>query len=196
MTEYFEKFMAAVENNEDDLAEQLVQNLSKADEPALMKFVGSSDVDQRWWAVRALAHCGQGATATVVAQALHDEAVDVRSVACMTLAALHARHPTTVQPLLSNLGRCLTDGEGFVRQSAVDSLAKCGDDALDTLADVLASSHEGARTRAAITLRKIASMGAAALLFRYLNDSNYLVHTYCNEALDEMGLLDNILVAV
>jgi len=152
MTENFEKFMAAVENNEDDLAEQLVQNLSKGDESALMELVG--------------------------------------------LAALHVRYPTVVQPLLSNLGRCLADGEGFVRQSAVDSLAKCGDDALDTLADVLAASHEGARTRAAITLRKIASMGAAALLFRYLNDSNYLVHTYCNEALDEMGLLDNILVAV
>jgi len=145
MTENFEKFMAAVENNEDDLAEQLVQNLSKGDESALMELVGFPDVDQRWWAVRALAHCGQGTAATVVVQALHDEAVDVRSVACMALAALHVRYPTVVQPLLSNLGRCLADGEGFVRQSAVDSLAKCGDDALDTLADVLAASHEGAR---------------------------------------------------
>jgi HEAT repeat protein len=59
---------------------------------------------------------------------------------------------------------------------------------------VLAGTHEGARTRAAYALRKIASPAAAASLFRCLNDPNYMVHTYAYEGLDELGLLDNLLL--
>jgi len=192
----FEKFMMAVEQGQDDLTEQLVLGLSKADEPALIRLAGSINVDERWWAVRALAYCGQGASVPAVVHTLADMAADVRAVACLALAELYLRVPEGVRDHLSALGKCLADEEGFVRQSAVDGLAKCGDDAVETLASVLQSSHEGARTRAAVTLRKIASIGAAPLLYQYLNDSNYLVRTYCYEALDEMGLLDNILVTV
>jgi hypothetical protein len=43
-------------------------------------------------------------------------------------------------------------------------------------------------------LRKIATVPAARLMFQYLNDDNYLVHTYAYEGLDEMGLLENVLL--
>ena len=39
-------------------------------------------------------------------------------------------------------------------------------------------------------------MRSAGVLFRYLNDSNYLVRTYAYEGLDEMGLLDNVIVTL
>jgi HEAT repeat protein len=81
-----------------------------------------------------------------------------------------------------------------VRQAAADALALCGDDAVTTLATVLAGEEQGARTRAAYALRKIASLAAAAILFRCLNDANYMVHTYAYEGLDELGLLDNLLL--
>jgi len=192
----FEKFVSAVGKSQDDLAEQLVLNLSKAFELELIELAQSPNVDERWWAVRALALCGQGMAVSTVAQALADTEAEVRAVACLALASICLRMPEPTLPYLPQLGKCLADSEGFVRQSAVDSLAKCGDDAIEILATVLQSSHEGARTRAAITLRKIASVSAVPQLYQYLNDPNYLVRTYCYEALDEMGLLDNILVAV
>jgi HEAT repeat protein len=96
--------------------------------------------------------------------------------------------------VLARLAVQLADDDGAVRQAAADALAQCGDDALPALASILQTPHEGARTRAAYALRKIASRQAAPILFRLLNDANYMVHTYAYEALDEMGLLENLLV--
>jgi HEAT repeat protein len=64
------------------------------------------------------------------------------------------------------------------------------------LANVLRGEHQGARTRAAYALSKLASMPAAIILYHYLNDSNYMVQTYAYETLDKMGLLENVLVTL
>jgi len=50
------------------------------------------------------------------------------------------------------------------------------------------------KMNAMAALRKIATVPAARLMFQYLNDDNYLVHTYAYEGLDEMGLLENVLL--
>ncbi len=113
----------------------------------------------------------------------------------MSVSYLNQRQPQAMQPLLPQVARLLADDDGFVRQAAADSLAQCGDAAVPALATVIFQcKHEGARTRAAGALRKIASMKAAGVLFRCLNDHNHLVHTYAYEALDEMGLLENVLL--
>jgi HEAT repeat protein len=102
-----------------------------------------------------------------------------------------------VTPHLDQVAECLKDDDGMVRQVAADALAQCGDDAVPALARILFQQpHEGARTRAAGALRKIATMKAAGVLYALLNDPNHLVRAYAYEGLDDMGLLETVLVTL
>lgn len=189
-----DQFLSAIDAD-DDGAEALVSELTPADEPALLDLAQSNDADQRWWAVRSLAAVGGPAAIPAIDAALTADDPSLRACAALAVGHLHARQPQAATSLLAHLADLLADDDGFVRQAAADGLALCGDDAVPALAEVIFhSEHEGARTRAASALRKIATMRAAAVLYRCLNDRNHLVHTYAFEALDEMGLLENILV--
>jgi HEAT repeat protein len=190
-----QELLAAVAQGDDEEAERLAQQLTPADEPLLLALCASDEADKRWWAVRSLALVGGEASVPVLSDRLRDPAPAVRAAAALALAHLHARLPGELLPHLDGVAELLGDEEGYVRQSAADCLALCGDDAVPALGHVLRfSEHEGARTRAAGALRKIATMKAAGILYALLNDSNHLVRSYAYEALDEMGLLENILV--
>ena len=192
----FQKFMAAVDADDDQQTETLVAQLTPTDETALLPLLQASSADRRWWAARALAACGTQAAVPGLLAALDDADAALRAIAALTLGHLAAREPEVVYPVLDQVATKLMDEEGSVRQTIADALAMCGDAAVPALAHVLQGNHEGARTRAAYALRKIATMKAAGVLYRYLNDTNYLVHTYAHEGLDEMGLLENILVTL
>jgi HEAT repeat protein len=190
-----DELLAAVARQDDDEAERLALLLSAADEPALQELLHSADVDRRWWATRGLAQAGSPACMGALAARLRDEDPTVRAAAALALGHLHARFPAEVTPHLEAVAELLGDEEGYVRQTAADCLALCGDDAVSALGRVLRSStHQGARTRAASALRKIATMKAAGILYALLNDENHLVRSYAYEGLDEMGLLENVLV--
>jgi HEAT repeat protein len=186
--------LTAILAQDDDAAEQRIAQLTPADEPTLLVWLAANNPDQRWWAARALAQWGSTAAVAPLCTALADDDPAVRAVAALALGHLHQRVPDAVRPVLERLAAQLADDDGTVRQAAADALARCGDDALPALAAALQTTHEGARTRAAYALRKMASRQAAPLLFRLLNDPNYMVHTYAYEALDELGLLENLLV--
>ncbi len=142
-----------------------------------------------------LALVGAQASVASVALCLHDTEASVRAAAALALAYLHARQPAAVAPYLDVVAALMADDDGTVRQTAADCLSLCGDDAVSALANVLETNpHEGARTRAASALRKIATFRAAAVLYPRLNDTNHLVRMYAFEALDEMGLLENVLL--
>ena len=114
----------------------------------------------------------------------------MRAAAALALGYLYARVPDAVTPALDQVAALLSDNEGMVRQAAADCLALCGDGAVEALGRILRhSTHQGARTRAAGALRKIATMRSAAILYPLLNDGNHLVRMYAYEGLDEMGLL-------
>lgn len=188
-------FLAAVDAGVDEATETLVPSLGPADETALVTIAAQQTGDRRWWAVRALAAVGTAPAADALAAATRDPDAAVRAVAALGMGHLHARAPQAVAAQLPGLAPLLQDPDGFVRQAAVDGFALCGPDALPTLAAVLfESDHQGARTRAAAALRAMRNMQAAPLLFRILNDSNHLVHTFAHEALDDLGLLDNLLL--
>jgi HEAT repeat protein len=126
---------------------------------------------------------------------LTGEDVALRVVAAMSLGVLAPRLGEAFTPHLPELATRLADEEGAVRQAAADALVQCGNVAIAPLIEVLRfSQHEGARSRAAYTLRKIGTPATVPALFRCLNDPNYLVHTYAYEALDEMGLLETQLL--
>ena len=191
----FHSFLNAIAVGDDDTTEATVAMLTSADELALIELAQSADPDQCWWALRALAAVGGESSLPTVSGALGAADPALRVVAAMGVAHLHQRQPQATQPLLPQVAQLLADDDGFVRQAAADGLAQCGDDAISALTTVIfQSKHEGARTRATGALRKIASMKAAGVLFHCLNDHNHLVHTYAYEALDEMGLLENVLL--
>jgi HEAT repeat protein len=192
---FMQELLAAVARQDDEEAERLAQLLTAEDEPALVELLASTNEDERWWAVRGLALIGNETCIPPVALRLHDEAAIVRAAAALSLAQLHTRYPQEIVTQMDGVAALLGDEEGYVRQSAADCLAQCGDDAVPSLGHVLrVSDHQGARTRAASALRKIATMKAAAILYALLNDENHLVRSYAYEGLDEMGLLENVLV--
>lgn len=187
--------LQAIADDDDTQAERLVLQLTSAAEPALHTLLATGNADQRWWAVRALAHCGTAQTLPVLLTTLRADDAALRTVAAMALGALYPRLAPALTPQLGTLAQCLADDEGMVRQAAADALIQCGDAALDALVTILrTSTHEGARSRAAYALRKIGTPATIPALFHCLNDPNYLVHTYAYEALDEMGLLETELV--
>jgi HEAT repeat protein len=190
-----ERLLAAIAAGDDDTAEQQALLLTVDDESALVALASAADVDERWWAVRGLAVCGGEAAVPALAAVLRDSDSGVRAAAALAAHHVYLRNPTAAQPLLALVAGLLADDDGMVRHVAADALAQSGDDAVPALGEVLRTSpHEGARTRAAAALRKIATLRAAALLYPLLNDPNPLVRMYAYEGLDEMGLLENILL--
>lgn len=190
-------FLAAIDAGADEVTECLALQLTPDAEPILLALLTASDADQRWWGVRALALCGGTTAVPAVVERLTDVDSGSRAAALLALAYLHRRHPDAVTPYLEQVADCLKDDDGMVRQMAADALAQCGDDAVPALARILFQQpHEGARTRAAGALRKIATMKAAGVLYALLNDSNHLVRAYAYEGLDDMGLLETVLVTL
>lgn len=193
----FDTFLAAIAAGEDETTERLALQLSPAAEPALLALLAAPDADPRWWGVRALARCGGTTAVPGVAAQLADADPGIRAAALLALAHLHQRHPDAAASHLDRVAECLKDDDGMVRQVAADALAQCGDDAVPALARILFQQpHEGARTRAAGALRKIATMKAAGVLYALLNDPNHLVRAYAYEGLDDMGLLETVLVTL
>jgi HEAT repeat protein len=187
--------VAAIAADDDERVEELVLQLTAAAEPVLRTLLANGTPDQRWWAVRALAHCGTEQALPALLTTLTDGEATLRGVAAMALGTLAARLGPALTPHWPHLAARLADDDGSVRQAAADALVQGGDTAVEALVDVLRfSSHEGARSRAAYALRKIGTPATVPALFRCLQDPNYLVHTYAYEALDEMGLLETQLV--
>jgi HEAT repeat protein len=188
------RLVAAIDANDDPTAERIVLALPPEDEAVLLTWLARLNPDYRWWAARALAHIGSPAAAQSLVHLLMDDLPAVRAATAFALAHLYRRAPDAVRPYLPAIASHLSDADGTVRQASADALAFCGVDAIPPLAAVLEGADEGARTRAAYALRKMASLASAPLLFRCLNDPNFMVHTYAHEALDELGLLDNLLL--
>ena len=189
------QFLTAVSAQDDDAAEAVVAALTLSDEPALLQLLGREDADVQWWAVRALGACGGVASIAPLLTALESPSAALRSVTVMALGRLAERQPDAMMPHLQRLTTLFADRDGLVRQVAADALAQCGTRAIPVLVEVLRfGADQGARSRAAYALGKIGTLDAAPALFRCLNDPNYLVHTYAYEALDALGLLENLLL--
>lgn len=192
---HFERFLAAIASGDDERAEKLVHLLHGSDEPELLRLAESTDPEQRWWALRALAQVGSQAAAPILADALQDPDPAVRSVAVMALGTLFSRGADTKGPILPRMAALLSDDEGLVRQVAAEGLARCGDDAVPVLAEALSSPHDGIRVRAAYALHRIGTMATALPLYHHLNDPSPLVRHYAYETLDRLGLLTNVLLS-
>lgn len=184
----------AISNQDDELAEKLVQRLIDDDEAALIELASAESGDYKWWAVRSLAHVGTPACITTVAENLECKDSAIRAACTLAIAHLYKRHPDEVRETIPALTAMLTDDDGLVRQSAADALAMCGNDAVEALGQVIDSLHDGARARAAYSLRKIATKEAAALLIPLLDDPNHLVRSYAYDGVEAAGAFDDLVI--
>ena len=164
------RFLAMLKAGDDEAIEGAVLLLTSLDEGPLLARLDAADSEERWWLLRALAHCGSEQALPKVAAALETEDQSLRAVAIMTVGELVQRLPIQSAPYLGQLATQLGDESGMVRQVAADALAQGGNLAIDVLVQVVGP------------------------LYHCLNDQNYLVHTYAHEALDAMGLLENRLI--
>jgi HEAT repeat protein len=171
--------------------------------PALRPLLAGGDDDRRWWAVRTLALIGGPQATPLLVERLADQDVAVQCAAALGLGELRS------EAAISALAARLADPNGWVRDSAADALAMIGEAAVPALVEAMADPRGGVRVRAASALRRIALVGgkpgigldihsprgqAIGALFRGLQDPNYLVHEHSHDALERLGLLDNLIV--
>ncbi len=189
-----ERFLAAAAAGADDQAEALVGQLSHRDVPGLVRWARTRSPDLRWWALRGLAQVGDGRAVPVLVAALEDPCSELRVVAARALARVYSRAPDAVRPHLARLADLLADPDGMARQAASDALAQIGPEAVDVLAQALASPEPARRARAAAALHRMGHRAAAGPLYGVLEDEHPLVRHHAHEALDELGLLNNLLL--
>ncbi len=173
-------------------AQQLALKYGEALSHPLLHWLHAGNSDQRWWAARTLALTdGSGAVGALVDTATKDD-VDIRCAAIQALGQIRA--PEAVPALLQMLG----NGDGMVSATAADALAQMGNVALTGLASAMTNGNERAKVKAAYILRRLLpkdSETAVLALYKALDDENYLVSSLAEEALMEMGYLENSLFA-
>src|SRR5258708_7322480 len=133
----FQNFIAAIDSDNDEQAEQQASHLTTTDEADLLNLLATTDANQRWWAVRALALCGTAAAVSGLQNALDDQDAALRAVAALAFGHLFTRTPDAVRPFLTRLATKLTDDDGMVRQAVADALVMGGDDAVPALITIL-----------------------------------------------------------
>jgi HEAT repeat protein len=201
----------AVAFGDDEKAEETAQACAGQHRllPALRALLTDADDDRRWWAVRTLALIGSGQAAPLLVAKLADRDAAVQCAAALGLGEL--RFEAAVPELVGRLA----DPSDWVRDCASDALAMIGDAAVPALVEAMRDPRDGLRVRAAAALRRIALVGgkpglggrpgqglhihslrgqAIGALFRGLQDPNYLVHEHSYDALERLGLLDNLIV--
>ncbi len=171
----------------DDLrAEAAAESLARLGAPALAPLTSllhSGSVDERWWAVRALA--GFPASEEVkgsLLAALQDDSEEVRQ--CSALALCHHPDPQNVQPLI----RALSDPDAMTAKLASNALILLGTQATPALLDVLNSGSLTARLEAARAIAEIKDPRAIPALMKALESDSALVQIWAEHGLDKLGL--------
>lgn len=190
----WEAFLAAIASGDDEATERVAALLEASHEDALIALAAEAG-EGRWWAVRTLARIGSTESLPALLAALEDVDASTRAAAALAIGYLVQREPQAATAL-EKVAQHFTDADGFVRQQAVEGMALAGEVALPTLAAALAPHNDPVmRVRATAALRLMRQPFTARLLFPLLNDSNHLVHTLAYEALDDLGMLDNLLLS-
>ena len=197
--------LVAIDAGDDAAAERVAQACAgkSALVSALHPLLIDADPDRRWWAVRVLAATGGAEAGNLLVSRLSDTDEATRCAAALGLGQLRT---VAAIPALAVL---LDDSHGWVRDTAADALAMIGEPALPALVEMLNDGPDGARVRAAGSLRRIVVGAltdyqtsefepqfwpAIGALFTALNDPNRLVRHNAYEALDQLGLLETVII--
>lgn len=194
-TKTVQRLQDAILNQDDELAEKLVQRLTSVDEDVLITMAVTGNSDFKWWSIRSLAIMGSADCLPTMTENLQSDDSAIRAACALAIANLYQRYPEAVQSTMPQLAELLTDDDGLVRQAAANALSMCGNDAVSALAAIIDSLHDGARARAAYALQKIATREAAQVLYPLLDDPNHLVRSYAWDGVDAADVLDELVVS-
>jgi HEAT repeat protein len=149
--------------------------------PAILDLTRSSDVDERWWALRVLAQSPQAQAGWLV-PFLSDPAREVRQCAALGLA---------IKPdveAIQSLVQALSDEDSMVSSLAVNALVKVGKPAVPSLIEVVKDGAQSARIHALRALAEIRDHRAIPIMMKVMEEDSVLLQHWAKEGLDRLGL--------
>ena len=183
--------MTALERLLDDLisgdearAEAAVPQLIELDAdaiPALLDLAKSSDVDSRWWALRALASTPHSRTEWLV-PFLSDPAPEIRQCAALGLAIKPDESAT------ESLIHVLSDEDSMVGSLAVNALIKIGSAAVPSLIEAVKKGAQAGRIHALRALAEIRDHRAIPVMMQVMQEDSALLQHWAQEGLERLGL--------
>jgi HEAT repeat protein len=149
--------------------------------PALLDLLRSEDVDQRWWAVRALSQSPQGRSEWLI-PLLNDPSAEIRQAAALGLS----NHPdeAAIRPLILALG----DSDSLVSNLAMHALVSNGETAVLPLLEIPPDAPLSARINAIRALAELKDHRAIPTLMAALEQDSALMQHWAEEGLERLGL--------
>ena len=164
-------------------AEAAIPALSEMDTamPALLDLTRSTDVDTRWWALRALASMPHSQTEWLV-PFLNDPAPEIRQCAALGLAGRPDESAT------ESLVRALSDDDSMVGSLAVHALVKIGAAAVPALIEAVKNGGQSQRIHALRALAEIRDHRAIPIMMQVMQEDSALLQHWAQEGLERLGL--------
>ena len=162
--------------------------LNEAAFPALRALLASTDMDQRWWALRTLAQ-NEKAAADWLLPGLADQAVEVRQCAALGLCS-HPQHQS-----VPALVRALADADSLVSHLASHALIAIGEAAVPALLELcrmtppmsIPVEMQTARLNAMRALAEIADPRAIPAMMYALEEDSALMQYWAETGLERLG---------
>lgn len=149
--------------------------------PALLDLTRSSDVDTRWWALRALASTPHTRTEILV-PFLNDPAPEVRQCAALGLAI------KPDEEAVESLVRALSDKDSMVNSLAANALIKIGKAAVPSLIEAVKNGAQSQRIHALRALAEIRDHRAIPVMMQVMQEDSALLQHWAQEGLERLGL--------
>jgi HEAT repeat protein len=178
--------LAELTSGDDVRAENSISAIVKlgmAAIPELLDLTRATEVDSRWWAVRALAVSPHTRTDDLV-PLLSDPAPEVRSAAA--LAICDHPHESAVEALM----KTLADDDSLTAGLAGNALVKIGSPSVLSLLEVVKDASIGVHTRslALRALSQICDHRAIPVMMKALSGESALLQYWAREGLNRLGL--------
>jgi HEAT repeat protein len=178
------KLIADLLSQDDVLAEAASSTLAQSGESSISKLkllLESSEVEQRWWAIRTLAQM-EAPPLLLLIESLADPVAEVREAAALALVT----HPT--EAALPALIRALGDGDTMVGTLAASALVSIGKPAVTILLETFPNSPQGVRIHIMHVLAEIRDHRAIPLMLKATETDSAILNYWAREGLERLGL--------
>ena len=179
-----ERLLDDLVSGDETRAEAAIPELVEMDAdaiPALVDLTKSSDVDTRWWALRALASAPHSRTELLI-PFLNDPAPEIRQ--CATLGLAIKADEQATEPLVL----ALSDEDSMTSSLAVNALIKIGNAAVPSLIDAVKNGAQSQRIHALRALAEIKDHRAIPIMMQVMQEDSALLQHWAQEGLERLGL--------
>jgi len=176
--------LAELTSGDDTRAESAIPDLVALGSdsiPALVDLTRSTDADNRWWAVRALAQSPHARTEDLL-PLLNDSAPEVRAATALAICS----HPG--ESAVPALIKSLADEDSLTAGLAGNALVAIGDPSVPGLIEVVNEAKSSVRILALRALAEIKDHRAIKTMMAALEDESAIVQYWAKEGLDRLGL--------